>query len=150
MPLPEAAARQEMLTRFLEPVRLTDAEMQLLIWLTDGMSGADIETLVAGGKRYLVLHSENGSADNVRRARRREALLAAIRRQATLNARLFDQHRKALLLGPEEELLDAVIEGAGLTQKEAAELMGVSQSTVSRRLKSNLQAEPQQEAARKE
>lgn len=149
MPLPEAAARQQMLTRFLEPVRLTDAEMQLLVWLTEGMSGADIETLVAGGKRYLVLHSESGPGDNVRR-RRRDALLAAIRRQATLNARLFEQNRKALLLGPEEELLDAVIEGAGLTQKEAAELMGVSQSTVSRRLKSNLQAEPQQEAARKE
>lgn len=150
MPLPGTAERQQMLTGFLEPVRLTDTEMKLLVWLTQGMSGADIETLVAGGKRYLVLHSENGSADKVRRSHRREALLAALRRQATLNARLFDQHRQTLLLGPEQELLDAVIEGAGLTQKQAAELVGVSQSTVSRRLKSNLHTEPLEEAARKE
>jgi SpoVK/Ycf46/Vps4 family AAA+-type ATPase len=150
MPLPEPAAREQMLSRFLEPVRLTDAEMKLLVWLTDGMSGADIETLVAGGKRYLVLHSENGQAEMVRRSQRGQALLAALRRQATLNARLFDQARQALLLGPEEELLDAVIEGASLTQKDAAELTGVSQSTVSRRLKSNPQPEPSQKLAGKE
>lgn len=152
MPRPEPAAREQMLSRFLEPVRLMDAEMRLLVWLTDGMSGADIETLVAGGKRYLVLHGENGAADKGKgqRNQRSERLLAALRRQATLNARLFDERLQSLLLGPEQEMLDAVIEGAGLTQKEAAELMGISQSTVSRRLKSGPQAEPLEGAARKE
>jgi len=137
VPAPGAAGREAMLIRFLEPVRLTEAEMRLLVWLTDGMSGADIETLVAGGKRYLVLHGGSGivGAAKGQRSQRREALLAALRRQATLNARLFDEQRQALLLGPDEDLLDAVIEGAGLKQKEAADLMGVSQSTVSRRRK---------------
>jgi hypothetical protein len=134
MPKPEGAAREAMLRHFLEPVRLMGSEMRMLVWLTDGMSGADLETLVAGGKRYLVLHGGDGGQG---RSQRREAL----RRQATLNERLFDGHRQALLLGPEERLLDALIEGAGLTQKEAAELMGVSQSTVSRRLRTAVQVE---------
>lgn len=152
MPKPEPQARLQMLARFLEPVRLTNVEMKLLVWLTAGMSGADIETLVAGGKRYLVLHGMNGDAEKlkVKSDERRDALLAALRRQATLNERLFSAERQELLLGPGERLLDAVIEEAELTQKEAAELMGVSQSTVSRRLKTFPQPEPADGSAVKE
>lgn len=154
MPKPEAQARFQMLMRFLEPVRLTIVEMKLLVWLTEGMSGADIETLVSGGKRYLVLHDMNGDGDadrlKAKSDERRDALLAALRRQATLNERLFDEARQELLLGPRDRLLDTIIEEAGLTQKEAAELMGVSQSTVSRRLKANPQSEPAEGFARKD
>ncbi len=152
MPKPEVTARRTMLTRFLDPVRLTDSEMRMLEWLTEGMSGADLETLVAGGKRYLVLHGGNGNAGDGKgqRSQRREALLSALRRQATLNARLFDKRRQDLLLGPGENLLDALIEEAGLTQKEAADLMGISQSTVSRRLKTAAQGVVPEEPAQKE
>ena len=40
----------------------------------------------------------------------------------------------------DDDLIDALIEHAGFTQTEAASLMGVSQSTVSRRRKSQEQA----------
>lgn len=135
IPKPEAATREVMLTRFLDPVRLTASEMQMLVWMTEGMSGADLETLVTGGKRYLVLHGRNNSKGHERGRPNRE-LLSALRRQATLNALLFDDHRQGLLLGSAAELLDALIDDAGLTQTEAARVLGVSQSTVSRRLKS--------------
>lgn len=126
IPLPNSEAREEILSRFLQPVRLSDSEMRMLAWLTEGMSGADIETLVTGGKRYLVLHRDSEPNGKGPRRRKQEALLSALRRQATLNAKLFSDDRQELLLGPQEELLDAIIEHAGLKQKEAAAIIGVS------------------------
>lgn len=136
IPKPEAATREAMLKRFLEPVRLRTSEMKMLVWLTKEMSGADLETLVTGGKRFLVLHGgiAGAAGDHVRPSQ--EELLSALRRQATLNSLLFEKHRQELLLRSDDALLDALIEGAGLNQKEAARLLGLSQSTVSRRLKS--------------
>ena len=134
---PQSDTRAAMLKRFLAPVRLSNSEMRMLVWLTEGMSGADLETLVTGGKRYLVLHARQGRRSRIQGRSRQAALLSALRRQATLNALLFDERRKELLLRSDNSLLDALIEGAGLTQTEAASVLGVSQSTVSRRLKSH-------------
>ena len=58
IPKPETDTRAVLLKRFLEPVRLSATEMRMLVWLTEGMSGADLETLITGGKRYLVLHDK--------------------------------------------------------------------------------------------
>ena len=137
IPKPQSDTRAAMLTRFLAPVRLSDSEMRMLVWLTEGMSGADLETLITGAKRYLVLHAKEGRREEVIRRPTQAALLSALRRQATLNALLFDDHRQELLLRSDDVLLDALIEGAGLTQTETASVLGVSQSTISRRLKSH-------------
>ena len=137
IPKPESGTRAAMLKRFLAPVRLSDSEMRMLVWLTEGMSGADLETLITGGKRYLVLHARQSRGSRVQGRPTQAALLSALRRQATLNALLFDDRRQELLLRSDDALLDALIEGAGLTQAEAARVLGVSQSTVSRRLKSH-------------
>jgi hypothetical protein len=131
--LPDKEARHALLERFLAPVTLTDAERTMLVWLTEGMSGADIETLIAGGKRFFVMQSANGDPFGVGVTARRRALLAALRRQAALNGDLFGKNRQALLLGPENELASALISGAGLTQRDAAIIVGLSQSTISRR-----------------
>lgn len=141
IPKPESDARSAMLKRFLAPVRLSDSEMRMLVWLTKGMSGADLETLITGGKRYLVLHARDRRRSHSQSRPTPAALLSALRRQATLNALLFDDHRQALLFGSDDALLDGLIEGAGLTQTEAASVIGVSQSTVSRRLKSHAHEE---------
>ena len=57
---------------------------------------------------------------------------------------MFDKHRQELLMRSDDVLLDALIEHAGFTQTEAASLMGVSQSTVSRRRKSQEQEQADQ------
>lgn len=131
--LPDADARRSLLDRFLDPVALTDAERQMLVWLTEGMSGADVETLIAGGKRFFVMQSATGDSSPVGMTARRRALLAALRRQATLNGHLFGKDRQALLLGPENDLANALTGSAGLTQKDVALIVGLSQSTISRR-----------------
>ena len=66
--------------------------------------------------------------------------LQTIFSQATLNGHLFGGIRKALLLGPEEDLAAAFVEQAGLTQNAAGAIVGLSQSTVSRRLRERSQA----------
>ena len=150
IPRPTSPTRAAILKRFLAPVRLSDSQMRMLVWLTKGMSGADIETLISGGKRYFVLHNRQGRRKRFRGMPTQEALLPALRRQATLNALLFDDHRQQLLLGSDDALLDALIQRAGLTQAEAASMLGVSQSTVSRRLRSHEQEEPPKTTMSKE
>lgn len=123
---PDEAARRALLTRFLLPLNPGEAEMKMLVWMTDGMSGADLETLISGGKRYLVMQ-EIGA--------RRRGLLAALRRQATLSGQLFGSERRKLLLGSNDDLAAELVTEAGLTQREAGLLVGMSQSTISRRRK---------------
>ena len=145
IPKPKSGTRAAMLKRFLAPVRLSNSEMRMLVWLTEDMSGADLETLITGGKRYLVLHAGGSRRARVQGRPTQAALLSALRRQATLNALLFNKHRQELLLRSDDALLDALIEDAGLTQTEAASVLEISQSTVSRRLKSHEQEEAPQD-----
>ncbi len=131
--LPDREARCTLLHRFLQPLKLAQDEINMLIWLTDGMSGADLKTLVAGGKRFLVLQQPKGR--NAARKSTGQSMLPGLRRQATLNGHLFDSDRRALLLGPAENLAATFVECAGLTQRAAGAIVGISQSTVSRRLR---------------
>ncbi|MBZ9910310.1 MULTISPECIES: AAA family ATPase [Mesorhizobium] len=128
IPLPDADARKNLLARFLPPLTPGEAEMKMLVWMTEGMSGADIETLISGGKRFLVMKEASGASGS-----RRRGLLGGLRRQATLSGQLFSVEQRALLLGSNEELAAALVDNGGLTQREAGLLVGVSQSTVSRR-----------------
>jgi len=131
--VPDDTARNALIDRFLAPVKLTDPERKMLVWLTEGMSGADIETLIAGGKRFFVMQSAGAETSSKGMTARRRALLAALRRQAILNGHLFGRDRHALLLGPEDNLAAAMVSAAGLTQRDAAFIVGLSQSTISRR-----------------
>ena len=139
IPVPDAEARKILLQRFLTPVSLGEAETKMLVWMTEGMSGADLETLVSGGKRFLVMQEANGANGS-----RRRGLLAALKRQATLSGQIFSAKRRALLLGSNDELAAELVDSAGLTQREAGILVGISQSTVSRRRKDTAEA-PQKE-----
>ena len=108
IPKPVAAAREVMLKRFLKPVRLKGSEMKMLVWLTEGMSGADLETLVTGGKRFLVLHGGLTATRNARGRPNQEALLSALKRQATLNALLFEERRHKLLLRSDDGITGCI------------------------------------------
>lgn len=139
IPKPDPKARGGMLDRFAKPLQLSDLERRFLVWVTEGMTGADLEALVIGGKRFFVLHG-----DAVRPARRRvpqgqrdgraraRMILEALRRQAALNSLLFDERVKALLIGPDDNLAQALLVN-GFTQKEVGEMLGLTQSAVSRR-----------------
>lgn len=140
LPKPDAEARERLLKYFLTPIRTSSSEIRFLVWATEGMSGADIEMLVESGKRFLVLH---GSAEPEReeasprtglsRGRPRGPLiLAALRRQAALNNRLFAPERADLLTGASDDL-DRAMQKEGFTQTDRGLVLGLSQSAMSRR-----------------
>jgi hypothetical protein len=124
---PDAEARATLLRDFLVPLRVSANELDFLVWTTEGMSGADIESFVEAGKRYLVLH---GRREEERHGRA-PAMLEAIRRQATTNSRLFAPDRVTVLQG-NIDALNRALEAAGFKQSVRAELLGLSQSSVSR------------------
>ncbi len=132
---PEAEAREQLLKNFIKPMYLRSAELQFLIWATEGMSGADIEMLVDAGKRFFVLHGPSKNKDEDKsdpsKVSRPSIVLEGLRRQAALNARLFSPDRAALLNG-QAEALDEALNNAGLTQADRGVVLGLSQSAVSR------------------
>ena len=151
IPKPDAAAREALLEGFLTPLRLGPVEMRFLVWATEGMSGADLESLIAAGKRFLVLHGPEGAGDERRAglakgSNRGRVLLEALRRQASLNARIFEENRRLALTGP-EEALDRALEEAGFRQAEAGALLGLSQPAVSRRRKRTEHGEARKDAS---
>jgi hypothetical protein len=134
IPLPNAFVRRDLLDYYVRPLRLQDAERKFLVWATEGMSGADIEGLIAAGKRYIVLHgsgSQDGrpTRDAITRGR---TIREALTRQATLNSRLFKPETQTLLTGEPSALVSALLK-VDFTQKEVGDLLGLSQSAVSRR-----------------
>lgn len=153
IPKPDEEAREQLLKDFLKPVHLGAGETRFLVWATNGMSGADIEMLVDAGKRFFVLHGPSESGDgektgqpDVSRAVRGPLVLEALRRQATLNSRLFAEEQAALLTGP-INALDEAMEQVGLKQAERGAVLGLSQSAVSRRKKRGEESEVQKDNA---
>jgi AAA+ superfamily predicted ATPase len=149
MSKPEEDAREQLLIGFLKPMRLKPSELRFLIWATEGMSGADIEMLVDAGKRFFILHSPSENEDeeksDLSKTARPSIVLEGLRRQAALNARLFSADRAALLTGP-ADALDEALEQVGLTQADRGTLLGLSQSSVSRRKKRGEAGEAQKDA----
>lgn len=130
LPKPQVEARENLLATFLAPIAIEPAEMQFLVWATEGMSGADIEMMVDAGKRFFVLHRRHLSPKETMAEVGREhparvpVVLEALRRQAALNARMFAGERAALLLGPLDDLNHALQE-AKMSQTERGVVLGL-------------------------
>jgi SpoVK/Ycf46/Vps4 family AAA+-type ATPase len=152
LPKPQEEARENLLATFLAPITLEPAEMRFLVWATEGMSGADVELMVDAGKRFFVLHKRHLSAKEQATESGREhparvpVVLEALRRQATLNTRMFTPERAALLIGPLDDLNHA-LQDAKMSQTERGVVLGLSQSAVSRRGKRIESADVQKEVS---
>jgi SpoVK/Ycf46/Vps4 family AAA+-type ATPase len=59
VPKPLFEARLEIIRRLISPLDLEDVEISVLAWLSDGMSGADLESLIVSIKKALVLRVED-------------------------------------------------------------------------------------------
>jgi hypothetical protein len=134
IPLPDEETRGRLIDQFVRPLHIQETERKILLWATEGMSGADLEALIAAGKRFIVLHGGNDGRPTRNTIERGRTLLEALRHQAFLNARLFASDRRDLLVGDRDRFANTLL-GAGFTQREAGDLLGLSQSAVSRRHK---------------
>lgn len=131
IPLPDSETRARLLDGFVRPLSLQETERKFLLWATEGMSGADLESLIAAGKRFLVLHGGTDRRPTRNSEARARKLLEALRHQAFLNARLFAADRREFLIGDGEALAGTLLD-FGFTQRETGNLLGKSQSAVSR------------------
>lgn len=127
VPKPDLDTRGQILARSLAPLTLDETSIRLLASLTEGQSGADIVGIVSALKRYVAVH---GHPDE--KTLSRPLLIEALRRFVVMNPRLFGEERTNALMG-DTDLLDKFLIEAGLTQSERAEMLGVSQSTISRK-----------------
>jgi SpoVK/Ycf46/Vps4 family AAA+-type ATPase len=58
VPKPSFEARLEIVRRLIPPLAFEAVEMRLLAWLSEGMSGADLESLILSLKKAVVLRGE--------------------------------------------------------------------------------------------
>jgi DNA-directed RNA polymerase specialized sigma subunit len=95
------------------------------------MSGADVEALISAGKRFMVMSGASNEKHSRDASTRSRKLLEALQHQALLNARLFSADRQKVLLGSADDM-SAILLESNFTQKEVGDLLGKSQSAISR------------------
>lgn len=129
VPKPDSATRSALFERYLAPLQVADGVVSFLVWLSSGLSAADIADLSRSTKRHIALHASKEfpslePAD----------LMAALRRFVVLNAKLFATDR-VQALAHDRTLLATTLAEIGLNQAQCAQFLGVSQSTISRSAK---------------
>jgi MoxR-like ATPase len=122
VPRPDFNARLAVVRRYLKPLTLDEAEIRFLAWITDGASGADIETLVNSIKKAIAL----GAPD--------PELVPLLQRVLVQHSRRFGSDRTASLhldlAALSKQLLH--VRDLGYSQSDLAILFKRNKATVSR------------------
>lgn len=130
VPLPEPAERARILEQYLQPLPTGAAEIRFLSWITQGMTGSDLENLARSLKRFTAIHGKGDFS-----------LIEALRAYAVMTAttertRVFD-----LLFASPQDMVRTLMSmvDLGLTQHDVGAILGKDQATISRWLKSDSQ-----------
>jgi MoxR-like ATPase len=122
VPRPDFNARLAVVRRYLKPLTLDEAEIRFVAWITDGASGADIETLVNSIKKAIAL----GAPD--------PELVPLLQRVLVQHSRRFGSDRTASLhldlASLSKQLLH--VRDLGYSQSDLAILFKRNKATVSR------------------
>lgn len=123
--LPNAKARADMLAQFLKPLMVSQSFVQLMTYVTDGVSGADLKRYANAIKRQIALRGDDASP-----TRQFKALCDVLAREPSMRV-----HQRALQL---VDNIEAFVASAmhdpefPVKQKSLASLIAVNQATVSR------------------
>jgi SpoVK/Ycf46/Vps4 family AAA+-type ATPase len=128
IPVPSFAERQLIILKYFPPVELTELQLKFIAWLSDGMTGADIEVMSQNVKRFLALNE----SQSILAALKHNTLTHAGRKDTpNLGSLLISEGRLATLLADSKDL--------GFRQKDIAVLLDTNQSKVNRLLRANHQ-----------
>lgn len=121
--LPSAAARTAILERYLEGFSISAASVKVLVWMTEGFSGSDLETMCDFIKRHMVLN-----------AAEHPSILDAVELFLDLSATINRSSAvDALLRGRQQWIQEALgNREMKIIQSDIADIMGSTQSKVSR------------------
>lgn len=123
IPRPDFPGRVALLKRYLSPVDVAEPVEKLLAWLTEGFSGADIETFVGGIKKHLAVY--NLEIDS---------LFQVLRHLVMLSGDQIAQDRRGLIFMEGQQLALYLLTqtSLGLTQADVALLLHKDKATVNR------------------
>lgn len=123
IPKPGAESRHRMVSRFLTGVPADDVDLDFLAWLTEGRTGAEIETLCNSIKRYLIMNGTD-----------RRSLMDALKVNSLLSADHSESPRQTMFAGDAEKLVRQLSNDVEIrfTQESLARLFNTTQSTISR------------------
>lgn len=123
--LPDAGARVDMLGQFLKPLPVNQALVQLMTYVTDGVSGADLKRYTNAIKRQIALRGDDATP-----TRQFEALRDALAREPSMRV----HPRAQLLIDDIEAFVASAMHDPDfpVKQKPLASLIAVNQATVSR------------------
>lgn len=123
VPKPDLGSRLDIVNRYVAPLDVSLAERRFLAWLTEGLTGSEIETLANAIKRAAAMSSNTEFS-----------VLAALKVHVMLSSNHRQHLRWEQLLGPIEELAATLAADRELafTQEDLARFFGKDQSTISR------------------
>lgn len=128
IPKPVALARRTMLqNHFNDLIKITEVQLDFLVWLSKGYSGSDIEKLAFFIQRKIAILDKEFH------------FLETIKEYLRLNANTNTNDRKQKVLSSPEELAQVLNHDTelGFSQMKIAQLFGVTQPKISKMLNSN-------------
>jgi len=128
IPKPVALERRTMLqNHFNDLIKITDVQLDFLVWLSKGYSGSDIEKLAFFIQRKIAILDKEFH------------FLETIKEYLRLNANTNSNDRKQKVLSSPEELAQVLSHDTelGFSQMKIAQLFGVTQPKISKMLNSN-------------
>lgn len=139
VPLPAQPEREKILRQYLSPLPAGPAEIRFLSWITDRMTGSDLETLARSLKRFTAIHGKGDFA-----------LIEALQAYALMTATTERTEIFKVLLAPHHSIARLIMDtpDLGLTQNDVGALLGKDQATISRWLKT--ENNPEEEVAHAE
>ena len=124
IPKPSSMVIEKLLTYYMTPLQLSEAEIRFMSWCSSGSSGADIQKLSNWLKRMKIITEYQ--YDNI---------VDLMRRYSILNTgRMSDEIKKILSLSDDDILTKLKGEELNFKQKDIAAIFNISQSTVSKQL----------------
>jgi SpoVK/Ycf46/Vps4 family AAA+-type ATPase len=122
VPRPDYQTRLAIVRRYIKPMLLEEAEIRFIAWITDGASGADIETLINSVKKAIALGASNYE------------LIPLLQRTLIQHSRRFGSDRTASLALDSAALSKQLLRVAdlGYSQSDLATLFKRNKATVSR------------------
>ncbi|MEQ1801893.1 MAG: ATP-binding protein [Gammaproteobacteria bacterium] len=129
VPKPSFEARLEMIRRLITPLDFEQVEVQLLAWLSDGMSGADLESLILSIKKTLVLRGDDTDGGT--------ELIPLLRQILLLHSGRIGSDKAAAIKLDAGELSKILLKASDLKfhQSDLATLFKKNKATVSRWLR---------------
>ncbi|PJG65499.1 AAA family ATPase [Acinetobacter seifertii] len=128
IPKPVALARRTMLqNHFNDLIKITEVQLDFLVWLSKGYSGSDIEKLAFFVQRKIAILDKDFH------------FLETIKEYLRLNANTNSNDRKQKVLSSPEELAQVLNHDTELSfsQMKIAQLFGVTQPKISKMLNSS-------------